>query len=118
MHAPDTDEPSKCPTMAPDMLVLTADDNVATALRDLDAGVEARVFGPDGHLGDLPLKQAIALGHKAALRHLASGEQVIKHGYPIGLTTADIGRGEHVHVHNVISLSRVGEQLEGTGERP
>jgi hypothetical protein len=109
MNAPDTNDTQSRPTMAPDMLVLTAEDNVATALRDLDAGSEVRVFGPDGHIVDVLLKQAIALGHKAALQHVASGEHVIKHGYPIGLATADIGMGEHVHVHNVISLSRVGE---------
>jgi altronate dehydratase len=43
------------------------------------------------------------MGHKFALRPIASGENVIKYGEPIGETTAAIARGEHVHVHNVVS---------------
>lgn len=67
-------------------------DDVATALADLPAGTEA-----DGVL----LREAIAFGHKVALRTKAAGEPVIKFGYPIGVATRAIAPGEHVHVHNV-----------------
>lgn len=40
-------------------------------------------------------------GHKYALRDIAAGENVIKYGLPIGHATHPIGRGEHVHVHNL-----------------
>ncbi len=43
----------------------------------------------------------IADGHKYALRDIKKGEAVIKYGNPIGIATADIGKGEHVHTHNV-----------------
>ena len=40
-------------------------------------------------------------GHKYAVRKIAKGENVIKYGSPIGHTTADIEKGEHVHTHNL-----------------
>jgi hypothetical protein len=40
------------------------------------------------------------------LRPIAEGDLVTKHGRPIGRATADIEAGDHVHIHNVISLSR------------
>jgi hypothetical protein len=45
------------------------------------------------------------LGHKTALSGITRGGEVIKHGHPIGRATAAIQAGEHVHVHNVESLS-------------
>jgi hypothetical protein len=89
-----------------DLLVVADGDNVATALHDLAAGSNARVAGPSGELPALLVDQEIRLGHKASLQPIAEGELVIKHGRPIGRATADIAAGEHVHVHNVISLSR------------
>jgi SAF domain len=89
-----------------DFIVVADGDNVATALHDLLAGTEARVAGPSGEQPTLLLVQEIRLGHKAALQPIAEGDLVIKHGRPIGRATANIAAGEHVHVHNVISLSR------------
>ena len=40
-------------------------------------------------------------GHKYALCDIRHGEQIIKYGYPIGRATADIGKGDHVHTHNM-----------------
>ena len=40
-------------------------------------------------------------GHKYARRTIAKGENVIKYGMPIGHTTCEIAKGEHVHTHNV-----------------
>lgn len=90
---------------APDLIALHGDDTVATALRPLPAGPVA-VQWVDGRRDVLELSEAIGLGHKAALTAITRGDLVIKHGYPMGRATADIARGEHVHVHNVISLSR------------
>jgi altronate hydrolase len=90
----------------PDMIVLHDTDNVATALRDLPAGSPVRVAGTHGPLPELTPKTAIRLGHKAAIRGIPAGKLVVKHGYPIGRATADIALGAHVHVHNVLSLSR------------
>ncbi len=40
-------------------------------------------------------------GHKYACRDIRKGEQVIKYGFSIGIATADITDGEHVHSHNL-----------------
>ena len=40
-------------------------------------------------------------GHKHALRDIATGENIIKYGNPIGHATCDIKAGEHVHTHNM-----------------
>jgi hypothetical protein len=91
---------------APDLIVLHEADNVATALRDLTAGIPARVAGAHGPLPDVTPVVEIRLGHKTAICEISAGGLVVKHGHPIGRATAVIGIGEHVHVHNVISLSQ------------
>ncbi len=40
-------------------------------------------------------------GHKYAVWNIASGEKIIKYGFPIGIATEDISEGEHVHSHNM-----------------
>lgn len=89
-----------------DMIVVADGDNVATALHELASGIDVHVAGPSGQLPPLGLGQEIRLGHKVALQPIPRGDLVIKHGRAIGRATADIAIGEHVHVHNVISLSR------------
>lgn len=48
-------------------------------------------------------KDNIPAGHKFALRDISAGEYVIKYGEIIGKATADIKKGEWVHIHNVKS---------------
>ena len=43
----------------------------------------------------------LATGHKVALADMPQGTDVIKYGFPIGVATCDIVKGEHVHTHNV-----------------
>lgn len=43
----------------------------------------------------------VPIGHKLAIKELASGATVIKYGVDIGRTVAPIQVGEHLHVHNV-----------------
>jgi altronate hydrolase/altronate dehydratase small subunit len=85
-----------------DLLALHADDDVATALRDLPAG-PARVKTPAG-IEALVLRAPIPLGHKAARRDMPPGHRIRKYGAPIGEATAPIAAGEHTHVHNLRSL--------------
>ena len=75
-------------------------DDVAAALRDIEAGEQM--------LG-VTAREAIARGHKIALRNIAEGQPVIKFGFPIGHATRAIVAGEHVHTHNVATA------LKGTG---
>lgn len=43
----------------------------------------------------------VPLGHKIALRDIKSGDTVLKYGQDVGRAVADIGKGRHVHVHNL-----------------
>ena len=43
----------------------------------------------------------IPIGHKLAIKPLKQDDTVIKYGVDIGRVVADIGTGEHVHVHNL-----------------
>jgi (2R)-sulfolactate sulfo-lyase subunit alpha len=44
---------------------------------------------------------AVPLGHKIALHDFRSGDTVRKYGHDVGRTVAAIGKGNHVHVHNM-----------------
>lgn len=67
-------------------------DPVAIALQPI---------APGDMLGDVAVRDAIAAGHKVALRPIAAGEAVRKFGHVIGRATRAIAAGEHVHVHNL-----------------
>jgi (2R)-sulfolactate sulfo-lyase subunit alpha len=43
----------------------------------------------------------IPIGHKLAIKPMHQGDTVIKYGTDIGKVVADIGTGEHAHVHNI-----------------
>ena len=43
----------------------------------------------------------IPIGHKVALLDIKKGETIMKYGHSIGKAVADIGKGHHVHVHNL-----------------
>ena len=91
-------------------LVLQKDDNVATAVRPLEAGGNIGVVVGRDTL-NIRLLQSIPFGHKFALRDISQGGRIIKYGETIGLATVKIDMGEHVHIHNV-------EGLRGRGDRP
>lgn len=82
----------------PRALVLDPADNVAVAVVPLAAGEALELEG-----GVVTVREAIRTGHKFALEPLAEGANVLKYHEVIGVATAPIGAGEHVHVHNVVS---------------
>jgi (2R)-sulfolactate sulfo-lyase subunit alpha len=43
----------------------------------------------------------VPLGHKIALGEIRNGDTVLKYGHDVGRAVADIGKGHHVHVHNM-----------------
>ena len=53
---------------------------------------------------ELRAQQPIPFGHKIAIRDIAVGSPINRYGYPIGIATADIKKGEHVHAHNMRSM--------------
>jgi altronate dehydratase small subunit len=86
-------------------IIIHEKDNVAVALETLNAGTEVSVK-VQGRVEKVQLLSNIPKGHKFALKDLDKGEAVIKYGEPIGQSTVKISRGEHVHVHNVVSQPR------------
>jgi (2R)-sulfolactate sulfo-lyase subunit alpha len=44
---------------------------------------------------------AVPLGHKIALQDLKVGDTVLKYGHDVGRIVVDVGKGHHVHVHNL-----------------
>jgi altronate hydrolase len=103
------------PTEPRALLRLHPRDDVAVALRPVDAGEEI-------DLGDMIVRarEPIPHGHKLALRTLRAGEKVHKFGWPIGVLTANVAAGGHVHSHNLAtSLSGVeGYRYEPIAAQP
>lgn len=77
----------------PAVVVLSADDDVALAIRALAPG--------DAVVAGVTALEPIPAGHKVALRARRRGDLVLKYGQPIGEATADIAAGAHVHVDNL-----------------
>lgn len=85
-----------------DLLLVSPHDDVAVALHEIPEGHRARtsagatvpVLGADGG-GPVPA------GHKVALRRMAAGDLVHKYGQVIGVLTADVELGGHIHSHNL-----------------
>ena len=90
-------------------IVINEKDTVATALEPLNAGAHVAVE-VQGRVEETTLLADIPMGHKFALKDMEEGEAVIKYGEPIGQSAAKISRGEHVHVHNVVSQPRGGSR--------
>jgi hypothetical protein len=82
----------------PPLLLLHPDDNIVVARRDIAAGERVEL---DGEAFVIPA--AVELGHKVARRAIAADARVLKYGAPIGSMRSSVGRGEHVHTHNLRS---------------
>lgn len=59
-----------------------------------------RAGDPIGQTG-LIARQTLPRGHKVALRDVAMGQELRKFGQVIGLASAPIHAGDHVHLHNL-----------------
>ena len=76
----------------PDFIHIHPLDNVAVALRPIEAGTE---------FNGIVAKADIPQGHKMALKPLAENDQIMKYGFSIGHAIAPIAAGEWVHTHNM-----------------
>ncbi|MBT4587900.1 MAG: UxaA family hydrolase [Rhodospirillaceae bacterium] len=84
----------------PRALIIDASDNVATAMTEIQAGSEVAV--ESGHEQNMVVvTEAIDFAHKFAIADIEKGQEVRKYGASIGIATADIASGMHVHVHNI-----------------
>ena len=88
------------------VIVISERDNVATALEALEAG---RVIAGRAGRAAFTVRELIPRGHKVSLQTIPLGANVVKYGDPIGVATAEIPPGAHVHTHNVLSARGRGD---------
>ena len=81
------------------VLRLSAEDNVAVALRTIKP--DESLANSDSPLSAVIATERIMKGHKVALSDIAAGSRVIKYSQLIGIASQDIKAGEHVHSHNL-----------------
>lgn len=84
-------------------MIIEAKDNVAVAVEQIAKG-EAVTYLNQGETITLTAVEDIIIYHKLATRDIQEGEPVVKYGENIGVATAFIPKGAHVHVHNVESM--------------
>jgi altronate dehydratase small subunit len=91
-----------------DAIMIKAEDNVATALRDLQLEEEA-VIGAGKVENKMRLVEDIPFGHKFAIFPIEEGESIVKYGEVIGRATRRIEAGAHAHIQNIESLRGRGD---------
>lgn len=85
-------------TPDPKLLLLDPRDNVLVVRGRIAQGESLSIEGET-----IAAPQDFPLAHKLARQPVKAGETILKYGAPIGVATADIPRGAHVHVHNMRS---------------
>lgn len=78
-------------------------DNVGTVMREVQAGSIVHIHAPNRSYS-LQIVEFIPEGHKVSLNSMSIGQKIIKYGHCIGITSQDIGVGQHVHLHNLSSV--------------
>ena len=94
----------------PRTLKLHASDDVLIAKESLAPGMVV-----DTDAGPIVLAHTVSAGHKIALRAREVGDPVRRYGHVIGLASARIEPGDHVHTHN-LREARAGEIVPQGGQ--
>ncbi len=81
------------------IIVINSSDNVAVALKTLCEGEQTAAKG----LGSFIVLEKIPESHKVALRDIAAGEEIVKYGETIAVSSREIKKGQWVHTHNLES---------------
>jgi altronate hydrolase len=92
------------------LLRLHDDDPIAIAIEPLAPGER---LAPDGPA----TTEKIPRGHKVALRPIPAGAAVSRFAQVIGVATADIAAGAHVHSHNLAFRPSAASRAIGTRRR-
>jgi (2R)-sulfolactate sulfo-lyase subunit alpha len=80
-------------------------DDVAIAVAALEPGAAGvRALDDPTHTATLEVREPVPLGHKVATHAIPAHHAITEYGEPIGRATAEVGAGEHVHTHNLVSL--------------
>lgn len=84
-------------------ILIDDSDNVAVAIEPLAAGAEVTYVTRTGARGHVTCTEDVPIYHKVARVPIPKGSNVVKYGEYIGVATADICAGAHVHIHNCVS---------------
>ncbi len=85
---------------------ISAVDNTATLFSKATAKELVSIVLESGEVGaEIEARQDIAVGHKIAVLDIPEGGRVTKYGEIIGFATCTIKKGDHVHIHNVVSAA-------------
>jgi len=86
-------------------------DNIAILFAEKVAGGDKiEVVDKKGAKQGVAALSPIPYGHKVALKVITKGETIFKYGESIGVASAEIAVGDHVHVHNLESTRGRGDQ--------
>ncbi|MDD5170462.1 MAG: UxaA family hydrolase [Syntrophales bacterium] len=85
--------------MKDNILIIHRHDNVAVALEKMSAGDAVTAVG----IESFAVLDEIPASHKIALRDIAAGEEIVKYGETVAVSTKSIKKGQWVHTHNLES---------------
>lgn len=87
-------------------ILMNSRDNVATLLADVIAGGTVSVTLTNGEVqSEVKARQGIPFGHKVSIKDIGIGEKILKYGEVIGEAKLPIMRGDHIHIHNIKSIT-------------
>ncbi|GAB3570134.1 UxaA family hydrolase [Spelaeicoccus albus] len=96
-----------------DVIRLDGGDEVVVASRDIRLGETVSVPGR----GRVEVRSSVPRGHKLAITPVSAGDTVSKYGVVIGVASADIKPGDHVHIHNLTMTDPESDYEFGTARR-
>ena len=85
--------------MKDNALIIHSRDNVAVALTAMASGDTVTANGIESFTS----LEEIPVSHKIALRDISIGEEIIKYGETVAVSTQMIKKGQWVHMHNLES---------------
>ena len=85
--------------MKESILIIHPRDNVAVALEKMVVGDEATA----ADIESFTVLDEIPASHKIALRDIAAGEEIVKYGETVAVSTQTIKKGQWIHTHNLES---------------
>ena len=84
-------------------LIVDKKDNVAVAMVELNTG-DTAVYKIGDELKKVTIVDNVPVYHKFSVSNISEGDKIYKYGQVIGRAVKDIKIGEHVHLHNLISI--------------
>jgi len=93
-------------------LIMHPDDNVATAVEEIQPGDDVTI-PVGGTVRALRATEPIPFGFKIALQDIPRGEIIRKYGETIGKASLAVLKGALVHIHNLEGTRARGDLAKG-----